>query len=100
MAPVFVVERYLPGISRAEAEEVIQSEVALAAEMAAAGCGIRVVRATLVEGDETVVSFVEADSREDVVALGRRAGAPADRVVQAVEMNIDFDPGAARGTSP
>ena len=82
----FVVERYWPGISATEAATVMASEADHAAEMRREGTSVRVLRSTLVEDDETLLSLVEAASREDVVELGRRAGAPPDRIVPAVEM--------------
>ncbi len=82
----FVVERYWPGVSVELAEAVIAREASLVAAMSAEGRPIRVLHATLVEGDETVMSVVEALSRADVVELGERSGTPADRVVPAVEM--------------
>ncbi len=86
MTREFVVERYWPGVSTAEAEAVAGREAALAEAMRDEGRSIRVLRSTLVEDDETLLSFVEAESRADVVELGRRAGAPADRIVTALEM--------------
>lgn len=82
--PTFIVERYLPGISRTEAEAVMAREALLAEEMTAPGSPIRVLHSTLVEPDETVMSVVEAPSEEHVVELGTRVGAPPDRVVAAV----------------
>jgi hypothetical protein len=84
--PTFVVERYVPGISREQAESVLAAEAALVSEMTASGCAIRILHATYVEADETVMSFVEAPSRADVVELGHRSGTPVDRVTPAVEM--------------
>lgn len=81
-----MVERYWPGISAAEAEAVAAREAALAEAMRNEGGSIRVLHATLVEDDETLLSFVEAESQVDVVELGRRAGAPADRIVTALEL--------------
>lgn len=85
--PTFVVERYLPGVSRVQAEAVIRREAEQATAMAEAGRGVRVLHATLVEGDEAVMSVVEAPTRADVVELGERASAPADRIVAAVPMD-------------
>lgn len=81
-----MVERYWPGVSVELAEAVIARETSLVAAMSAEGRPIRVLHATLVEEDETVLSVVEALSRADVVELGERSGAPADRVVAAVAM--------------
>lgn len=86
LVKTFVVERYWPGVSVEQAEAVIAREASLVEEMSAEGRPIRVLHATLVEGDETMMSVVEALSRADVVELGERSGTPADRVVPAVAM--------------
>lgn len=82
----FVVERYWPGVSVERAEAVIAREASLVEAMTAEGRPIRVLYATLVEADETVMSVVEALSWADVVELGERSGTPADRVVPARAM--------------
>lgn len=84
--PAFVLERYLPGVSRTQVERVIARDRALAREMAAEGRAISVLHATFVEDDEAVMSVVEAASRQDAVELGDRSGTPPDRVVRAVEV--------------
>lgn len=94
--PTFVVERYVPGISRAQAESVLAAEAALVRELTASGCAIRILHTTYVEADETVLSFVEAPSRADVVELGERVGVPADRIVPAVSLEL---PGPRNGVT-
>jgi hypothetical protein len=96
--PTFVVERYVPGITRAEAMRVLAREALLVERMATEGRSIRVLHATLVEDDETVVSVVEAQSRSDVLELGERSGAPADRVVSAVDVAATERPGSEEET--
>ncbi len=84
--PTYIVERYWPGVSPEEAETVIARETAVAVAMRAEGKPIRVVRSTLVQEDETLLSLVEAESEQEVAELGSRAGTPADRIVPALEM--------------
>jgi len=84
--PTFIIERYLPGVTREQAESVLADETLAASTMAAEGRSVKVLHATFVEGDEAVLSVVEAPSRADVVELGNRTGSPADRVVPAVAM--------------
>lgn len=82
----FVVERYWPGISIAEAESLLEREAAAAQAMRDEGRFIQVLRSTLVEADETLLSIVEAESEPDVVELGARTGRPADRIVAARDL--------------
>jgi hypothetical protein len=87
--PRFVVERFVPDISLAEAEAIVECESQQAAVLAREGNDVRILHATLVESDETILSLVEAASRADVVALVERSGVPADRVVAAVSVGRD-----------
>ncbi len=82
----FVVERYWPGVTIGMVEAVIAREAALAREMSSEGRSVRVLHTTLVQGDETVISVVAAESEADVAELGARSGRPADRIVPAVRM--------------
>lgn len=82
----FIVERYLPGISLAEAEAMLAREAAAARAMRAEGRAISVLRSTLVEQDEAILSVIEAESELDVTELGERTGKPADRIVPAREL--------------
>ena len=90
--PTFVVERYVPGISRADAEAVILAEARQADAMVSEGRSVRILHATLMEGDEAVMSVVEAPCRDDVVELGERSGAPADRIVPAIAVETKGAP--------
>lgn len=84
--PTFVVERYWPGVSIGAAERVMTREASVARDMNHEGTAIRVVRSTLVQDDETVLSLVEADSEQDVAELARRSGVRADRIVPAQDV--------------
>jgi hypothetical protein len=84
--PTFLLERYWPGISRADAEAVIARETTQAETMRAEGRAVRVLRSTLVTSDEVLLSLVEAESELEVAELGRRCGAPADRIVPAEDV--------------
>lgn len=85
--PTFLLERFWPGITPTRAMTVVARDDALAATMRGEGRSIRVVRTTLLPGDETLMSIVEAESEQDVAELGERAEAPADRVVAALELS-------------
>lgn len=93
--PRFVVERFVPDISLAVAEAIVECESRQAALLTREGHAVRILHTTLVESDETILSLVEASSRAEVVALVERSGVPADRVVAAVSVGTD-----ARVTDP
>jgi hypothetical protein len=79
----FVVERYWPGVSRDEAALLVAREAEVADAMQCEGRHVRVVRTTLVESDEMLLSVVEARTEDDVAMLGERAGRAVDRIVRA-----------------
>lgn len=86
MTTSYLVERYWPGISLRDAEDVLAREAEAARELCREGRPVHVVRTTFVEEDETLLSIVEARAEADVVELGVRAGRPADRIVAAQDL--------------
>jgi hypothetical protein len=82
----FLVERYRPGASEADAAAVIAKDVEIAEIMRREGKEISVISSTFVERDEVVLSVVQAHAEEDVVTLGERSGTPVDRAIPATDM--------------
>lgn len=81
----FVVERYWPGVRRADvatAEERLRSA---AGELAREGIPIRAMCTIWVPTDEVVMTLFEALEEGDVLAVSRRGGYPFDRM-QRVEI--------------
>jgi hypothetical protein len=83
---VYVVERYLPGLSRsdflrrlAELEQVTQKQGERPA--------VRYLGSTIVIGDEACFCEFEAPSETAVAEANRRAGLSFDRIVPAVTVN-------------
>ena len=77
---VYVVERYLPGLSRSDLlrgltrlEQVSETEV-------------RYLGSTIVLGDEACFCEFEGPSEAAVADANRRAGVPFDRIVPAVSV--------------
>ena len=62
----------------------------VAAEMRAEGSEVRFVKSTFVPTEEALICLVDAPSAEVVTELGRRAGLPIERIVEAVELGSDF----------
>jgi len=82
--PRFLVERYLPGVSGAELQAVLDRIAAAAPAMASDG--VTWLRSVLVPGDEACVCTYEARDVGHVDAANRRAGLPIDRIVAAIEI--------------
>jgi hypothetical protein len=76
---VYVVERYLPGVSRAELERQLE-------RLAQVTRGTRVayLGSTIVPDDEACFCQFDGPSEEAVAEANRRAGIPFDRIVAAV----------------
>lgn len=84
--PVFLVESYLPGSTRALEDASVSAR--RAAELATGeGVPMRYLRTTLLPSDETCFHLFEAASVAVVEAAAARAGLRWDRVVEAVDEN-------------
>ena len=80
--PSYLVESYLP--RSASALEDASEHARLAAEHAPGG-GVRYVRTTVLQADETCFHAFDAASLEDLEAALARVGLVADRIVQSDE---------------
>lgn len=83
----FLVERYWPGVTRAEATAA-EARARRAAE--ATGDGpeqVRWTRSMLMLEDETVFFLYEAATPELVIAVCERAGVPVDRITECSELD-------------
>jgi hypothetical protein len=76
---VYVVERYLPGVSR----NALERELARL-EQVTRGTPVRYLGSTIVPDDEACFCQFEGPSEEAVADANRRAGLPFDRIVTAV----------------
>jgi hypothetical protein len=81
----FLMERYWPGVARADVATVDERLCRAAGELTSAGTPVRVVGSTWIPADEVVLTLVEADEEDDVREVGRRSGYPFDRM-QRVEV--------------
>lgn len=79
-APMYLVERYWPGVTSQVLDAAIARLADAAAEMTVGGTAVRHVQSTLVAGDETVLCLFEATSPDAVQELNRRAGMEVDRI--------------------
>jgi Protein of unknown function (DUF4242) len=76
---LFVVERYLPGVSVDELRSALER-----LPDAAAGTTVRYLGSTILTEDEACLCHFEAPSAAAVVEVNGRAGVDVDRVVAAV----------------
>ena len=76
---VYVVERYLPGVSRAELERDLER-----LREVTRGTAVRYLGSTIVLEDEACFCQFDGPSEEAVLDANRRAGLPFDRIVAAV----------------
>lgn len=79
---VYVVERYLPGVSRITLERQLERLAQVTR-----GTPVEYLGSTIVLEDEACFCQFEAPSEEAVAEVNRRAGIPFDRVVAAVAVS-------------
>ena len=79
-----MVERYVPGISRAELERALERLDETARELRSEGADVRYLGSTIVPEDEACFCQFEGLSEELVAETNRRAGIAFDRIVPAV----------------
>jgi Protein of unknown function (DUF4242) len=75
---VYVVERYLPGVSRVELERQLER-----LEQVTRGTTVQYLGSTIVSDDEACFCQFDGPSKEAVADANRRAGLPFDRIVSA-----------------
>jgi len=83
---VYVVERYLPGVSRDELECKLERLKLATRELRDEGTLVHYLGSTIVLEDEACFCQFEGPSEEAVVEANRRAGVPFDRIVTAVRV--------------
>jgi uncharacterized protein DUF4242 len=88
---VFVVERYLPGLFRADLPHALDRINRVVCEMRTEGTQVAYLGSTIVPDDESCFCQFEAASEAAVAEANLRADVPFDRIVRAVAL-----PAAAR----
>jgi hypothetical protein len=84
---VYVVERYLPGVSSSELECALGALRRTTREMRGEGMPVRYLGSTIVPGDEACFCQFEGPSQAAVAEANRRAGVAFDRIVPAVAVS-------------
>jgi hypothetical protein len=80
---MYLVERYLPGLSSEEVALTARRAASSAAALAADGVRIRYLGSTRLPADEACLCCFEAESAAVVLAANEQAGAPFVRIVEA-----------------
>ena len=91
---VYVVERYLPGVSSSELERALDALRRTTREMRGEGTTVRYLGSTIVPDDEACFCQFEGPSQAAVAEANRRAGLAFDRIMPAVAVSA-----GRRGTS-
>ena len=81
---MYLVERYLPGVSAAQLADVRRRAGAAATAMAEEGVAVAYVSSTFLPEEEAVFCLFDGPSAEAVAEANRRAGAPFDRITLAM----------------
>jgi D-serine deaminase-like pyridoxal phosphate-dependent protein len=81
----FLMERYWPGVARADVAMSEERLCRAAGELRRDGTPIRIVSSTWIPADEVVLTLFEAGEQDDVLEVSRRGGYPFDRM-QRVEV--------------
>jgi hypothetical protein len=85
---VYVVERYLPGLSQSDLLRGLSRLEALE-DLQAEGSAVRYLGSTIVLGDEACFCEFVGPSAAAVAEVNRRAGLSFDRIVPAVSVKTD-----------
>lgn len=80
----FVVETYLPRLTRSELRALRQRLRRAAEDASRGGQPVRHVRSVHVPDDETCFHFFEAGSAQAIEAAGAKAGIVFDRIAEAL----------------
>jgi Nickel responsive protein SCO4226-like len=86
----YVVERYLPGLNRAQLLRSLERLQAASADLRREGTQVRYLGSTIVPEDEACFCIFEAPSEAAVAEANRRAGLSFDRIVSALAVLRQF----------
>ena len=84
--PVYLVERYWPGVTSQLLLEALERGRRVMEQMNGEGTHVRSISCTLIPGEEVVFSVYEGPSAASVCQLNERAGIPVSRIVEAISV--------------
>jgi uncharacterized protein DUF4242 len=83
LRPAFLVERYMPGVTRDEVTALAARLESCVRQIRRSGTRISWVGSAALLGEETTFCLFQAPSREVVRALNELASAPFERIIEA-----------------
>jgi Protein of unknown function (DUF4242) len=87
--PVYLVERYWPGVTIERLREALEGARRVLDDMRLEGISVRPISCTLIPAEEVVFSVYEGPSAEAVRFHNERAGLPFSRIVEAIAVTGD-----------
>jgi hypothetical protein len=82
--PIYLVERYWPGVTRELLLEALNRGQRVMVEMSVEGVHVHNISCTLIPGEEVVLSVYEGPSVSAVRQFNERAVIPVSRIVEAI----------------
>lgn len=82
----YVVERYMPGITREQLLDTARRAKAASAEITARGTRLTYLSSTLLSGDDTCYCLFHGSSEQAVSEANDLAGIPCERIIPAVHV--------------
>jgi muconolactone delta-isomerase len=83
---IYIVERFLPGMSQEQVAKIQQSEKDLSKASQAQGGQLRHIRTIYVPGEVHYMSMFEAPDPESLRAANEEAELPFTRIIEAAEL--------------
>ena len=96
---VYVVERYIPGVSGPELERTLMPLGAATEQMRSEGTPVRWLGSTIVPQDEACFCHFDGPSEAAVAEANRRARVAFDRIVRAVAVTPPAQPNDQEASS-
>ena len=87
--PMYLVERYWPGVTRQLLVEALERGRRVMEQMRREGTHVRSINCTLIPSEDVVFSMYEGPSAASVCQLNERAGIPVSRIVEAIAVTED-----------
>jgi hypothetical protein len=89
--PTYLVERYWPGVTRAQILDALRRERDVIEAMSREGMRVRDVSCTLIPQEEVVFSVYDGPSATAIQQLNERAAFPISRIVEAITVAAGLD---------
>ena len=85
---VFLVERYLPGVTEVDLSMAVRATTRVASLLSDGSVDVRHLVCTLIPVEEVVLCLFQAPSADAVAEVNQRADMPFERIVSALAVDI------------